>query len=95
LCAPVNAKFFVLTGAHKTNFKKGNDMNSLPSVVAIRAGELCSKNSNLRLGQATWQALNEICPGLANKVLNTKADPFLKENNIKGFYFWLRRQVQK
>ena len=69
-------------------------MNNLPLVVAVRAMKLYEK-SEMRIGQATWKALNEVCPGLAKKVLNTKADPFKDDKNIDGFYFWLRRQVGK
>lgn len=59
------------------------------NAVRQRALEMEKENPDLRIGQATFNALCEIEPELAELVRSQPQDPFFRDEQLPDFWAWL------
>jgi hypothetical protein len=70
--------------------KAYNSFDELAIMVRARAMEARHVNSDLRMGQALFNALYDIKPKLANKIRGTFADPHYLDGRVPEFWVAVR-----
>lgn len=62
-------------------------MSAVVRVLAVseRADQMQRENPDWRVGQAWFNALHEIDPGLANQIRGSQDDPFYRDDRVTAF----------
>ena len=65
---------------------KTNPLTQNEAIEIQREAEISSYESDLRFGQALFNALDAHRPDLAQRISGTSADPFYDDMNIQKFW---------